>query len=350
LRISQPTAEAAQIILQTERSGISPLTKGADFALQQGFSIPRELPCFLVMETQSNLSGRVNLFLDPVQLPPDLQEIAANQETPAETHSFQAVIDTTAGEWQRHTLDVASDFFETVRAATLPYDPSGITIGKIRIAVAEPYRPELEISIRGLRIVELTGRAMKMDLSARSGSIAKNLRNLSIDSLLRRHWEPRLSDLVEKAETISESTIDAKTWRQLAQDLDHISLQSTKWSLTNLPDRPYAIGIESSLRRISGNHPGFTFGGKVEKELSLDVARNEYESFQLVILPLTTALKEVRLEVDGLPSDQGTDAITAENLSLFHQIEQFVLPSRGTAYDWRVGCPTPSNQWKVLSR
>ena len=119
--IYAPTETTRETRLSQERSQSSP----ADFQL------PRHQPCFLTLETKSNLGGRLNLYLEPESLPGDLSNQMTEQRRSDAPAAFQAVIDTRPGQWKRHTLDISRDFFETIRAETYPYDPRGLKISRL---------------------------------------------------------------------------------------------------------------------------------------------------------------------------------------------------------------------------
>jgi len=331
LRISSATVDASQLVFEVKTPSTISVLPGTDFRIEEQFEIPEKRPSFLILETRSNVGGRINLFLKPDPLPLELQKALSSQEQPVDNPAFQVVIDTKPGEWQRHSIDVSADFFETVSPSTEPYDLSGCIIKSVRLEAADPFRPELMISVRGIKIVTLTGDAMKVDLAGRSGDLKLRLEKLEVESKLREYWQPTVLKLADQSQEFDHSTED---WRRFALTLERIHFQSHYWSLGNLPDKSYAVGIASSLRRISGNHPKFLFRGNVDEEVQIQTAKNEYESFQLVILPLMSGLQDVTIQVSDLVSTDGNVTIAAGNLELFHQIEQFVKPSRGTAYDW----------------
>ena len=128
------------------------------------FRIPKEVPTILTLETRSTLRGRLNLFLEPESLPEDLGGLLSQQNRPDLQAAFQVVIDTEPGSWQRHTLDLSRDFFETIRPETYPYDPRGLTIKRLRIEVAEPSRTGLQMDIRNIKVFQLTRAAQQQDL------------------------------------------------------------------------------------------------------------------------------------------------------------------------------------------
>jgi len=121
-----------------------------------------------------------------------------------------------------------------------------------------------------------------LDLAGRTRDLSQRLATLKKGSNLRAHWESEISKMMDQVETFNEAKGEGAYWRKLALALEQCRLQSENWHLS---DRPYAVAADSSLRRISGNHPGFTFRGSAGGEVYLQAGINEYESFQLVILP-----------------------------------------------------------------
>ena len=137
LRISSNTADASQIIFEVKTPSTISILPDTDFHIDKRFELPEKRPSFLILETRSNVGGRINLFLTPDPLPLELQKALSSQEQPVDNPAFQVVIDTEPGEWQRHSIDVSADFFETVRPTTLPHDPSGSLIKSVRLEAAD---------------------------------------------------------------------------------------------------------------------------------------------------------------------------------------------------------------------
>jgi len=105
----------------------------------------------------------------------------------------------------------------------------------------------------------------------------------------------------------------------------------------------FAIGTEHPMVRISDEHWMYPFAGQVSGAVKLSSARNEYESFQAVILPLTGDLKGVDVKFSDLEQVSGGEGvIPAGNLSWRIQPYVQLLPCHGyQGYDYVAPKPDP---------
>jgi len=103
-----------------------------------------------------------------------------------------------------------------------------------------------------------------------------------------------------------------------------------------------AIGAEHPLVRISDRHWKYPFRGWVAGAVKLSSARNEYESFQAVIVPLGKRLKGVNVRFSDLKLTGGDDSISAANLTWRTQPYVQPLPCYGyQGYDLIAPKPDP---------
>ena len=81
---------------------------------------------------------------------------------------------------------------------------------------------------------------------------------------------------------------------------------------TALGDGSWAVCIESPMRKIPAAQP---YIGKPTREALVELARNEYESIQLVVVPLGEALRNVRVQIGALRGPGGA-MLGRENVGL----------------------------------
>jgi hypothetical protein len=232
-----------------------------------------------------------------------------------------------------HTLDLNREVFESVTREKIPYSLAGIRIRRVSMEVSPPAEASPVIQVSEPKVIAMTPEAMKTDLLGRAEKLGQRVRGLPENAPSSRFWEPRVEEAFSGAQEFNRNNGSAADWIQKAEALEHLLLVSTKWPLVEETQKPYVVGLESSLRRISGRHPLRTFRGKEGRKVTLEAARNEFESFQLVLLPLTQALRNVRFEVADLKSSEGR-IISSDNITVYLQIEQKVRPSPGTSTEW----------------
>ncbi|MBI4523043.1 MAG: DUF4091 domain-containing protein [Deltaproteobacteria bacterium] len=82
-----------------------------------------------------------------------------------------------------------------------------------------------------------------------------------------------------------------------------------------ITDPDYALGVESSLIRVSDRHPLYRFRGAIRADPYLSAAGREHEDFQIVLLAARKDLAEVRVEFTDLVNESGKGKMRKENLS-----------------------------------
>ena len=83
-----------------------------------------------------------------------------------------------------------------------------------------------------------------------------------------------------------------------------------------LPELDYCVGSETSLRKVTHANERLRFQGSVPATPTLELARGEQESFQLVLMPFDRPLRGVRVEPSEL-TGPGGEQIAASEFSLY---------------------------------
>lgn len=219
-------------------------------------------------------------------------QVVSRNEVPLKGDRWPIAYDLAAGGEWRCQVDIAADQKPVYRAlclAKLP--PVKETVEEIQRAIGEgqgrldqlahPVAPELRQKMRGLQ--ETTR------LSA--ARLAKNQR------LSRDDWKA----LVKDAELIQQK------WKRLKFDLNLARL----YPVTGKP-AGFAVGALPPEEKL---YPDTVYTGGVDGAVRCALAGNEYESFQLVVLPFWKSLKTVSVSFSDLVGKAGT--IGASNLAWF---------------------------------
>jgi len=98
-------------------------------------------------------------------------------------------------------------------------------------------------------------------------------------------------------------------------------------------EKPYLVGMTHTLRRFCDHSTRYRFFGPFAEEYRLEMARNEYEGFQVVIYPIVGPLRGVRFEWSDLV-DEATGARIPKSDITVHRQEVFRLHRNGKIGDW----------------
>ena len=98
-------------------------------------------------------------------------------------------------------------------------------------------------------------------------------------------------------------------------------------------EKPYLVGMTHTLRRFCDHSTRYRFFGPFVEEYRLEMARNEYEGFQVVIYPIVGPLRGVRFEWSDLV-DEATGARIPKSDITVHRQEVFRLHRNGKIGDW----------------
>lgn len=80
----------------------------------------------------------------------------------------------------------------------------------------------------------------------------------------------------------------------------------------------WIVGIESSLRKVFREKNSFETGDRTDGPVSLYAAKNEYESFQLILCPSDHEdLNAVHVEISDLVYEEGVSVIPKEEVEVF---------------------------------
>jgi len=151
-----------------------------------------------------------------------------------------------------------------------------------------------------VRTPELTGRlaAWKRRFEIYSGAAARFPVPLQPEAQqLFNTARPRLTEALSIAD--NKAAYSADRWHQLETILESFDQQLAEvvdyaCTLDYFPNAGFAIGFESSMRRVMIRD--FPFTGWFDKQASLSLAANEHEGVQLVVMPWKRDLKKVRVE------------------------------------------------------
>jgi len=301
-------------------------------------AVPADMPVALCFDAATTHPGRLIIHLVPAELPKPLAENRPERDwaNPAKLYDFRAVVALEPGLWQRHVVDLNHNFFEAVTREKELFDLAGMRIKQIGFELNQPAEADQQVLVANVRVVALTGAAMRVDLESRLSEVKARFAALSAKSPVAEYWGPRLDQLAGRVTAFDEAKPSAEAWRDLAETLQTHLLAARTWQLAPAETRPYLVGVESSLRRVSGRHELFTFRGRPADRVHLESARNEYESFQLVLLPLRGKLENVAVRASDLVHEDLPAKIPASDVAFYHQIEHFIKPSLRTA-DQQVG-------------
>ena len=90
----------------------------------------------------------------------------------------------------------------------------------------------------------------------------------------------------------------------------------------------FGLGVETSLRKVFRDRP---LEGRLTGAASLRAARGEWESFQFVVIPYWRDLRNVRIELSDLRSQDNRSAITTRNMTWYRvgyvKTERAVYPA-----------------------
>ncbi len=340
LELSRQVTEESRTILVKEWGEGSPALLNSDrieLELPAVFELSAEAPSFLLLRAEANQPTRLIVHLEAPELPTRLLEKAPDNDwsNPGKRYDFRCVVEMQPNRLHSSAIDLGSDFFESVSKQRSPFDLSGRRINKIAIELVRPVSAGQNVRLHGIHVLTLTPKAMQLDLRRRESLLEGRLAESAKDSKLYEIWKPRIQAVSDQVREFDSSAKGAGIhWRRIVDHLQRLEMASRKWNIEPAVQSGYAVGIESSLRRVSGSHPLLTFRGEVSKEINLEAAANESESFQLVILPVTLDLKDVTIEVSSLSSVEGSGIIDGSQVAFYRQIEQWVKPSPGTASSW----------------
>jgi hypothetical protein len=296
------------------------------------FQVPSAGPSFLCVTTQASRKGRLTIHLQPVELPEDLKASvpAEDWSNPNRVFDFRTVLELTPGVEQEHVISLNRDMFEAVTRSKMPYDLSAVRIERVGFHLSVPVEPGQQFEVVRVRGFELTGDAMADHLTVLSRQLSSRLEMLPGDSPVRAFWAPRVRELEHRVGAFRPETEKTAGWWTLRDEVREMLLKSRIWSLSPLTTEGYVAGCISSLTRVSGRHERFGVPG-LAREVELEAAGNEFESFQIVLAAPRGEVGGLRFQASDLRQIDGPGQIDSSQIRLFEQIEQFIQPSPGTA-------------------
>ncbi len=297
------------------------------------FQVPRGVPSFLVITTRASRRGRLTIHLQPVQLPEGLQSAIPKEDwaNPHRLFDFRTVVELSEGTAQEHVVSLNRDFFESVTRAKRPFDLAGLQIGRVAFHLSVPVEDGQRFGALKVQGYGLSGKAGGDYLARMARSLSARLEGLPADSPVRKYWASAVERARARVAGFNIPGVNDRSWWIQQDELNELLLRSRSWLIDPGSRSDYLVGTASSLTRISGRHEGFGFPGPLSREVALEAARNEFESFQVVLLAPGRALAGFRIEASDLVAEGGSQRIESQNLRFFEQIEQFIQPSPGTA-------------------
>ena len=297
------------------------------------FQVPQGVPSFLVVTTRASCRGRLTIHLQPAQLPKALQSAIPKEDwaNPQRLFDFRTVVELKEGALQEHVLSLNRDFFESVTRAKRPFDLAALRIGRVAFHLSVPVEEGQRFQVLRIRGWGLTGKAGSDYLVGLARRLSARWEGLPADSPVRNFWASAVEQARQRVRKLDSLVPDDRSWWILQDELEDLLLRSRSWLVDPNSQSDYLLGTASSLTRISGRHENFGFSGPLSREVALEAARNEFESFQIVLLAPRGALGGFRFEASDLRTEDGSLRIESQNLRFFEQIEQFVQPSPGTA-------------------
>lgn len=308
LKISPGAIERAQIIYSvqfpSEKEIFEAPAEGSTSPIKVKFTVPSKDPSFLLFESYAARPGRIVVHLGVKKIPEILANKAPENDWANRTKrfDFRAVIDLNPCKWQYHALNFNQEFFEAITKQKLPYDLSGADITTLGIEISQPAETGQKVEIRDIRVLSLTHDALITDLKEKLDRLQNRLGTFSPDSEVYRYWKTPLQDVGARIRNFGNQERNVQEWNKLADQLEQFELVSRKWTLAGQCESGYCLGTETSLKRISGRHNLFTFSGDLSRYIEIETAGNEFESFQLVLIPVTVDLDQVTFKVENLHS------------------------------------------------
>ena len=122
---------------------------------------------------------------------------------------------------------------------------------------------------------------------------------------------------IERAWTMEALRTEAQRLEQAAREATGLLAQCTRASMVEQarrgagPDPDILICRESTMTKIRGDRP---YWGTPVAEVSISLARNEYEAAQIVVVPVAKALKNVRVTVTPLKDKDGRSVMASEDI------------------------------------
>jgi len=188
--------------------------------------------------------------------------------------------------------------------------------------VREPVRQAAEAVAAGEKRLRRFQHPVKDGLASRLAALRNALGDAEVrlagaDALTREQWQA----LVAETRTLREE------WGKVAFDLNLMKLYPRGSQV-----RPFAVGAAGADEKI---YEDTRCGGSLTDPVRLSLAGNEYESFQLVVMPFWRDLAEVTVRFtdlerrrDGLPfAKSPRHTVSRENFSWFH-VQYVNLPDK----------------------
>lgn len=312
-------------------------TKASIKMIPVGLAIPAEDPAYIVFKATATRPGRLVVHLQPAEIPADMKDKVQKEDwaDPNRRYDMRALVSLEPGEWRQYAIDLNRGVFETITREKDLYDLAGLKIKAIGFAINEPADADQEVQVSDVRIVALDAVGRQGYLQAQMDQLRAPLEVMGSHSPIAVYWRPIVSEL-NMAVIGFDPGASLAEWRALSGRIDTLILASHKWSLARGRAQAYLIGTETSLRRVSGRNALHAFRGRIGTTVQLDAAGNEYESFQVVLMPLVGDLRGVTVRCGDLKAAEGKASIPASNIAFYHQIEQYIQPSLRTA-DEQVG-------------
>jgi len=297
------------------------------------FQVPGKHPAFLILTTQAGRPGRLTIHLHPTEMPRDLAAAIPEEDwfNPERLFDFRAVVEVSAGPPQQHVLSLNQDFFEAVTRSKRPYDLAGLAIDQLAFHLAVPIEEGQKLDLLRVTGLEFTKAAMNAHLRQLLDEIFGRLNALPADSPVREYWTPAVGQAENAIRDLADDPKGETKWRSVLDSVEQLRFKSRTWTIPLGSSQKSRIGTATSLTRISWRHEQLAPSLELPAKIRLEGARNEFESFQVVVTVPGEGLEAISLAASDFKSGDGSATIGSAQVSFFEEIEQFIQPSPGTA-------------------
>jgi len=190
-------------------------------------------------------------------------------------------------------------------------------------ATATCFSDEGEILLRnrGFWFILTPNSARLKDIGMKLGEAVASYRR--VDTPLKEKLEDQGKDLTDDLENLNkelDSVWENRQWNAFSNRIDSFEnrvdqfLHQVRWSALNSwkDGSSYGISATHSVIKVKADE---LFPGKWDPVFKVSAARNEYESFQVVVMPFGQDIENVRVEVNDLVKEDGA-RIPAKNIEV----------------------------------
>lgn len=186
----------------------------------------------------------------------------------------------------------------------------GESVHNCRFACPQDGKQQLSVAVYGVVTGRLLARTTPVHVDipsygARMEVCKRMLSTLTPYDKASTDRKAAAMDLAKELEALAEKAQgDDAAWAALGSKVDALEKTAAvvRAAVADKDGRGYAVGTETALRKLLRDRP---FDGKVGEPAKLDVAREEFESVQVVVLAGDKELKDVAVSVSDLTGPDG---------------------------------------------